>query len=141
NAKEGQSPDAKKIEGGFRWKDAFKDQYNRVQAAMHGVSGLPQVVPLELNFGGLNGDALQVLFHDIISDTEEQWNSWGYGLTELHEKSIRYLQERTSNPNFAYDKEAVNRIEDYYSEVKFALPLPDNRSDLVDLLGSEMMNE
>lgn len=141
NATEGQSPDAKKIEGGFRWKEAFKDQYSRVKGAMHEVSGLPQIVPQELNFGGLNGEALRVLFHDIISDTEEHWLEWDYGLSELHEKSVRYLQERTGEPKFAYDKEAVNNIEDYESEVKFVLPLPDNRQDLVDLLGSEITND
>src|SRR5690606_13773253 len=75
---DGQSPDIKKVEGGFRWKEAFKDQYMRVKGAMHEISGLPQIVPQELNFGGLNGEALQVLFHDIITDTEEHWLSWGY---------------------------------------------------------------
>src|SRR5699024_10895113 len=131
--------DAKKIEGGFRWKEAFKDQYSRVKGAMHEVSGLPQIVPQELNFGGLNGEALRVLFHDIISDTEEHWLSWEYGLTELHEKSLRYLQARLGESNFAYDKDAVRSIEDYRTEIKFVLPLPDNRQDLVDLLGSEIL--
>lgn len=138
---EGQAPDVKKVEGGFRWKEAFKDQYSRVKAAMHEISGLPQIVPQELNFGGLNGDALRILFHDIISDTEEQWLSWQYGLAELHEKSIKYLQARTSEPNFVYDKKKVNSINDYKSEVQFVLPLPDNRSELVELLGSEVLNE
>lgn len=141
NAFEGQSPEVKKVEGGFRWKEAFKDQYSRVKGAMHEVSGLPQIVPQELNFGGLNGEALRILFHDIISDTEEHWLTWGYGLSELHEKSIRYLQARTSEGNFAYDTKKVNSIEDYKSEVKFVLPLPDNRKDLVNLLGNEMMND
>lgn len=141
NAMDGQSPDAKKIEGGFRWKEAFKDQYSRVKGAMHEVSGLPQIVPQELNFGGLNGEALRVLFHDIISDTEEHWLSWEYGLTELHEKSLRYLQARLGESNFAYDKDAVRSIEDYRTEIKFVLPLPDNRQDLVDLLGSEILSD
>lgn len=141
NAQDGQSPDAKKIEGGFRWKEAFKDQYSRVKGAMHEVSGLPQIVPQELNFGGLNGEALRVLFHDIISDTEEHWLSWEYGLTELHEKSIRYLQARLGESNFSYDKDAVRSIEDYRTEIKFVLPLPDNRQDLVDLLGSEILSD
>src|SRR5699024_10292181 len=63
---DGQSPDGKKNEGGFRWKEAFKDQYSRVKGATNEVSGLPQIVPQELNFGGLNGEALRVRFHDII---------------------------------------------------------------------------
>lgn len=141
NAYEGQSPDIKKVEGGFRWKEAFKDQYARVKAAMHEVSGLPQIVPQELNFGGLNGEALRVLFHDIISDTEEHWLTWQYALQELHEKSVKYLQARTSEPNFNYDKDVVRKVEDYRSEVKFVLPLPDNRKELVDLVGSEIMQD
>lgn len=140
-SKEGLVPDIKKVESGFRWKEAFKDQYARVKGAMHEVSGLPQVVPQELNFGGLNGEALQVLFHDIITDTEEHWLSWGYGLKELHEKSIRYLQARTGEKNFAYDKQVVNSIDDYESEIKFVLPLPDNRKELVQLLSDELSIE
>lgn len=140
-ALEGQAPDIKKVEGGFRWKEAFKDQYARVKGAMHEVSGLPQIVPQELNFGGLNGEALRILFHDIISDTEENWLSWGYGLAEIHEKSIKYLQARTGEANFAYDKQKVNSIDDYASEMKFVLPLPDNRKELVDLLGDEMIHD
>lgn len=139
--KEGVSPDVKKIESGFRWKEAFKDQYMRVKGAMHEVSGLPQVVPQELNFGGLNGEALRVLFHDIISDTEEHWLTWEYGLEELHEKSIRYLQARLDEVNFAYDKDIVRSIEDYENEIHFVLPLPDNRKDLVELLADEMSND
>ncbi|WP_181349400.1 phage portal protein [Thalassobacillus sp. CUG 92003] len=135
---EGQSPDIKKVESSFRWKDAFKDQYARVKGAMHEVSGLPQIVPQELNFGGLNGEALQVLFHDIITDTEEHWHVWGYQLSELHEKSVRYLQARTAENNFAYDKTEVSSITDYTNEMKFVLPLPDNRKELVELLGEEI---
>src|SRR5699024_9648168 len=97
-------------------------------------------VPQELNFGGLNGEALQVLFHDIITDTEEHWLSWGYNLAELHEKSVRYLQARTSRPRFAYDKSVVTGIgEDYTNEMRFVLPLPDNRKELVELLEMETL--
>lgn len=138
---DGQSPSIKKVESGFKWKEAFKDQYMRVKGAMHEVSGLPQIVPQELNFGGLNGDALQVLFHDIIADTEEHWLTWGYALQELHEKSIKYLQARTAEPTFAYDKAVVRSIDDYHTETKFILPLPDNRKELVELLGNEMASK
>lgn len=141
NAFEGQAPDIKKVEGGFRWKEAFKDQYARVKGAMHEISGLPQVVPQELNFGGLNGEALRILFHDIISDTEEHWLTWQYALQELHEKSVRYLQARLDAPNFAYDKDVVRSITDYTNEINFVLPLPDNRRELVDLLGAEISQD
>lgn len=138
-SQDGQSPDIKKVEGGFRWKEAFKDQYSRVKGAMHEVTSLPQIVPQELNFGGLNGEALQVLFHDIITETEEHWLSWGPRLAELHEKSIRYLQSRLDAENFAYDRDVVRMIgNDYDNEIKFVLPLPDNRKELVELLGEEM---
>ena len=138
---DGGTPEIRKIESGFGWKEAFKDQYSRVKGAMHEISGLPQIVPQELNFGGLNTEALRILFHDIISDTEEHWLSWGYALAELHEKSIKYLQARLSDSEFAYDKDVVRSIEDYESEVKFVLPLPDNRKELVNLLTSELSQD
>ena len=88
----------------------------------------------------MNADALQILFHDIITDTEEHWLSWGYNLSELHEKTIRYMQARTNDPAFSYDKQVVNSIgEDYYNEMRFALPLPDNRKELVELLDMETL--
>lgn len=136
-----QIPEIKKIESGFRWKEAYKDTYNRVKSAMHEISGLPQIVPQELNFGGLNTDVLQILFQDIIADTEEHWLSWGYAFEELHEKSIRYLQARMDNGAFSYDKDKIRPIEDYRSEMNFVLPLPDNRSELVNLLASEMSSD
>jgi hypothetical protein len=135
---DGQSPDIKKVEGGFRWKEAFKDQYARVKAALHEITSLPQIVPQELNFGGLNGEALHVLFQDIIQETEEHWLSWGPRLEELHEKTIRYLQARVNRPVFGYDREVVRMIgNDYDNEIKFVLPLPDNRKELVELLALE----
>jgi len=134
------SADVKNVSGNFGWKEAFKDQYMRVKGAMHEISGLPQIVPQELNFGGLNGEALQVLFHDIITDTEEHWLSWGYNLSELHEKSIRYLQARVRRPNFGYDKDTVINIgNNYDNEMRFVLPLPDNRKELVELLEMETL--
>lgn len=133
------SADIKKVSGAFAWNSAFKEQYMRVKASMHEVSGLPQIVPQEMNFGGINGDVIQILFHDIITDTEEHWLSWGYNLTELHEKSIKYLQARVSRKNFAYDKSTILGIGDNYTnEMRFVLPLPDNRKELVELLDLEV---
>jgi Phage portal protein, SPP1 Gp6-like len=137
-AVDSRAPEIKKVESGFRWKEAFKDQYARVKAALHEITSLPQIVPQELNFGGLNGEALHVLFHDIIQETEEHWLSWGPRLEELHEKTIRYLQARVDRPVFAYDREVVKLIgDDYDNEIKFVLPLPDNRKELVELLTLE----
>ena len=136
--RDGLVPEIRKIESGFRWQSAYKDQYMRVKSAMHEVSGLPQIVPQEMNFGGLNDEALRLLYQDIIADTEEQWLIWEQALKELHEKSIKYLQARLSESNFVYDKDVVRKIEDYETDIKFVLPLPDNRSDLVQLLTVEL---
>lgn len=134
----GESVDIKKVEGGFRWKDAYGDTYSRIKNAMHEVTHLPNIVPQELNFGGLNNEALQVMFQEIIQETNEHWLVWQDRLQELHEKTIRYLQARTDRPKFAYDKQVVNAIgEDYENELNFVLPLPENRAELVDLLAIE----
>ncbi|MEC0370038.1 phage portal protein [Paenibacillus chibensis] len=130
-------PDVKRIEGTFSWSAAFDGQYSRLKAALHEITSLPNVVPQELNFGGLNGDALHVLFQSIIQETEEHWLEWQDGLQELHEKSIRYLQARLDRAVFAYDKTVVRSITDYTNEIKFVLPLPDNRKSLVELLTEE----
>lgn len=132
-------PDVKKVEGGFRWNEAFKAQYERVKGALHEITSIPQMAINDLNFGGMNTDALHIVFHDIISETEEHWLAWEPRLQELHEKSVRYLQARTSSKPFAYDKSALALIgNNYEHEIKFALPLPDNRKDLVELLTLEM---
>jgi hypothetical protein len=134
----GDAPSIQKVEGGFRWKDAFDDQYTRVKNGLHEITSVPNIVPQELNFGGLNNEALHVLFHSIIQETEEHWLVWQDKLQELHEKTLRYLQARTGAPAFAYDKALVKLIGDNYdSEIEFRLPLPDNRKDLVDLLTVE----
>lgn len=130
-------PDVKRVEGGFGWSSAFDAQYSRLKGALHEVTSLPNIVPQELNFGGLNGDTLHVLFQAIIQETEEHWLEWDDKLTELHEKSIRYLQSRTDRTKFAYDKAVVHAITDYTNEIKFVLPLPDNRATLVELLTLE----
>ncbi|AMQ66674.1 portal Gp-6 family-like protein [Bacillus phage Mgbh1] len=136
--KDGVEADVDTIENHFQWKEAYKDQYNRIKSALHELAGLPQIVPQELNFGGLNDRALQVLYQDAIQETEEHWLSWQDAFKELHEKSVKYLQARSSKAKFAYDKDVVNRIEDYETEVNFVLPLPDDRDTLVDLLIKEI---
>lgn len=132
------SPDVKRIEGKFQWSAAFDAQYGRLKGALHEITSLPNIVPQELNFGGLNGDALHVLFQAIIQETEEHWLEWEAALCELHEKTTRYMQARVDRPNFAYDRELLRAIgNDYECEIKFVLPLPDNRRDLVELLSDE----
>lgn len=134
------TPDLKKVEGGFRWNEAHKAVIERTKATMYELTSLPQSAIGDLNFGGMNNDAMRIVFHDIIQDTEEHWLTWGPKLVELHEKSIRYLQARSATAKtFAYDKAALALIGDNYEhEIKFSLPLPDNRADLIELLSLEM---
>ena len=139
---EGISADMKQLEARFEWKEAYKDQYNRIKSALHELSGLPQIVPQELNFGGMNDRALQVLYQDIIQETEEHWLSWEVGFTELFEKSVKYLQARTSHTKFKYDKAEILGIDsELETKMNFILPLPDDRDQLVDLLIKEVDNE
>ena len=132
--------DVESVENGFGWKEAYKDQYNRIKSALHELSGLPMIVPQELNFGGMNDRALQVLYQDIIQETKEHWLNWDEDLAELFLKSVMYLQARTKRDKFAYDKNAVNSIDtdELTVQMKFILPLPDDRENLVDLVTKEV---
>ena len=136
----GSNPDMKRVEGSFTWNEAHKAAIERVKGAMYELTSLPQSAIGDLNFGGMNNDAMRIVFHDIIQDTEEHWLTWQARLQELHEKSIRYLQARASTARvFGYDKAKLALIgDDYEHEIKFALPLPDNRADLIELLALEM---
>jgi len=137
---DGLRPSIEKVESKFTWKEALKEQYNRIKSSMHEITGLPQVVPQEMNIGGLNDEAMRILFQDIIADTEEHWLSWSYGLKELHEKSIKYLQARMAEPNFSYEKDYIKNVEEFETEIVFSLPLPDNRRERVQLLAEEVNN-
>jgi hypothetical protein len=133
------APRIEKIESHFTWGEIFDEQYNRLKGALHEITNLPNIVPQELNFGGLNGEALHVLFHSIIKETQEHWLVWDSRLRELHEKSLKYLQARVNSPKFAYDKQVVRAIgDDYDHEINFVLPLPDDRAALVELLIGEV---
>lgn len=132
-------PDAKKLESGFNYVQSLDKTYSRLKGALHEVTSVPNIVPQELNFGGINSDALQIMFHDIIQDTQEHWLSWGSDLEELNEKTARYLLERVESEVFRYNKEHVKSIDGFYdNEIKFVLPLPDNRAELVALLTDEV---
>ena len=135
---EGVAADMKVLENGFQWKEAYKDQYNRIKSALHELSGLPQIVPQELNFGGMNDRALQVLYQDIIQETGEHWLSWDSSFKELFEGTLQYLKARVNSPTFSYDKEVVQQTEDLKTRMNFILPLPDDRENLIELLQKEM---
>lgn len=138
SAQEGVNADMSNLENGFQWKEAFKDQYNRVKSAAHELSGLPQIVPQELNFGGMNDRALQVLYQDIIQETEEHWLAWDVAFGELFEKSIGYLKARTHSKKFKYDKSTIINLDEKKTKMNFVLPLPDDREQLVDLVTKEV---
>lgn len=139
NSEGDKSPDVSKSESSFTYTTALNDTFNRLKGALHEVTSLPNFSAQDLNFGGMNAEALQILFHDIIQDTEEHWHIWQVKLQELHQKSIKYLQARLVQTAFAYDKDVVKAIgENYESEIKFVLPLPDNRKELVELLADEV---
>ena len=139
SAIDGVQADMGVVEYGFKWKEAYKDQYNRIKSALHELSGLPQIVPQELNFGGMNDRALQVLYQDVIQETQEHWLSWEVGFNELFEKSLWYLKARSDTRKFRYDKQLVNNLEDIQTtKVNFILPLPDDRENLIDLLQKEV---
>lgn len=133
-----QTVDVDTVETSFQWKETFKDQYNRLKSALHELAGLPQVTPSELNFGGMNGQALQVLYHDIIQETHEQWLVWDEDFAELFQKSIWYLKQRTHKAKFKYDKSLIDQTDEIQTKMNFVLPLPDDRKELVDLLITEV---
>lgn len=132
------APKIMKVESTFTWSTAFGQTYDRLKGALHEVTSVPNIIPQELQFGGMNPEAMQLLFHSIITETEEHWLVWGARLKDVHELTLRYLQARTGARVFAYDKAVVRAIgTDYDNEMKFVLPLPDNRKDLVELLTIE----
>ena len=138
NGVQGMPADVETVETSFKYKETFKDQYNRLKSALHEQAGLPQITPTELNFGGMNDRALQVLYQEIIQETQEHWLMWEKDLRELFEKSVRYLQARSSRNKFKYDKKLVDSIGKFRAEMSFQLPLPDDRHDLVSLLKQEL---
>ncbi|RPF54742.1 phage portal protein [Abyssicoccus albus] len=140
SAQGGHPADVESVQNGFKWKEAYKDQYNRIKSALHELSGLPMIVPQELNFGGMNDRALQVLYQDIIQETQEHWLKYNEDFKELFEKSLMYLQARKDSKKFSYDKSTVSSVElsELDISMNFILPLPDDRENLVDLLTKEV---
>lgn len=139
NSSANHAADVETIETTFQWKETFKDQYNRIKSALHELNGIPQITPTELNFGGMNDRALQVLYQEIIQETQEQWLMWNRDFGELFLKSLLYLQKRTTTKNFRYDIETINKVtDDLETEMNFVLPLPDDRADMVDLIIKEI---
>lgn len=141
-SKEDGQPDAKKLESGFKFKEAIESYLDRMYEAMHEISEVPIVNTAEMRTGGINDMALKLLFSSIISKTQRSWIIWQSRLQTLNEYILRYMKARQEDPRFKYDKEWLEQVDQYYySEVVFGLPLPQDQAALVTQLGEEIANQ
>ncbi|GGF88401.1 phage portal protein [Paenibacillus abyssi] len=137
-AEEGQ-PDAKRMESGFKFKEAIESYLDRMYAALHEISEVPIVNTAEMKTGGVNDMAIQLLFSSIISKTQRSWITWQSRLQTLNEYVLRYMQARAEHPRFKYDKALVAQMDgEYYSEIIFGLPLPQDQAALISQLSEEI---
>jgi hypothetical protein len=137
-SEEGQ-PDAKRLESGFKFKDAIESYLDRMYEALHEISEVPVVNTAEMRTGGINDMALKLLFAAIISKTQRSWITWQSRLQTLNEYILRYMKARQEHPRFKYDRELMAQLDGYYySEIIFGLPLPQDQSALVTQLGEEI---
>lgn len=140
-AEDGQ-PDAKRLESGFKFKEAIEAYLDRMYAALHEIAEVPVVNTSDMKTGGINDMALKLLFSAVISKTQRAWVVWQSRLQTLNEYMLRYLQARQEHPRFKYDSELMAGIGDeYYSEIVFGLPLPQDQKALVEQLGEEIAME
>jgi hypothetical protein len=139
---ENNAPEAKKLESGFKFKEAIESYLDRMYEAMHEISEVPIVNTAEMRTGGINDMALKLLFSSIISKTQRSWIIWQSRLQTLNEYILRYMKARQDHPKFKYDKEWLAQVDDYYySEIVFGLPLPQDQAALVTQLGEEIANQ
>lgn len=132
-------PDAKRMESGFKFKEAIETYLDRLYEALHEISEVPSVNTAEMKTGGINDMALKLLFSSIISKTQRAWITWQSRLQTLNEYILRYMKARAEHPRFKYDGELVAQIDGYYdSEIIFGLPLPQDQASLVTQLGEEI---
>lgn len=132
-------PDAKKLESGFKFKEAVEAYLDRMYAALHEISEVPVVNTSDMKTGGINDMALKLLFSSIISKTQRAWIVWQSRLQTLNEYMLRYLEARAEHPRFKYDADMIANIgKEYSSEVIFGLPLPQDQKVLVEQLGEEI---
>lgn len=136
------TPDAKRLESGFKFRESIENYLDRMYEALHEISEVPIVNTAEMKTGGINDMALKLLFSSIISKTQRAWVTWQSRLQTLNEYTLRYLQARREHGNFKYDEELVDLIEDNYSsEIIFGLPLPQDQQALVAQLGDEIASQ
>lgn len=140
--KENGTPEAKKLESGFKFKEAIEGYLDRMYEALHEISEVPIVNTADMKTGGINDMALKLLFSSIISKTQRSWIIWQSRLQTLNEYILRYMKARQDHPRFKYDKEWLAQVDEYYySEIVFGLPLPQDQAALVTQLGEEIATE
>lgn len=133
------APDAKRLESGFKFKEAIESYLDRMYKAMQEISEVPIMNSAEMKTGGINDMALQLLFASIISKTQRSWITWQSRLQSLNELTLRYMKARQDHPKFKYDKEWLSQVDGYYdNEIIFGLPLPQDQKALVEQLSEEL---
>ncbi len=133
------TPDAKRMESSFKFRESIESYLDRMYEALHEISEVPIVNTAEMKTGGINDMALKLLFSSIISKTQRAWVVWQSRLQTLNEYTLRYLQARKEHSNFKYDEELVELVGDNYSsEIIFGLPLPQDQQALITQLGDEI---
>lgn len=136
---ENTQPEAKKLESGFKFKEAIEAYLDRLYAALHEISEVPVVNTADMKTGGINDMALKLLFSSVISKTQRAWVVWQSRLQTLNEYILRYMKARAEHPRFKYDREWIAQLDDeYYSEIIFGLPLPQDQKALVEQLSEEI---
>jgi hypothetical protein len=136
------TPEAKKLESGFKFKEAIEGYLDRMYEALHEISEVPIVNTSDMKTGGINDVALKLLFSSIISKTQRSWIIWQSRLQTLNEYILRYMKARQDHPRFKYDKEWLEQVDEYYySEIVFGLPLPQDQAALVTQLGEEIATQ
>ena len=142
DGEEGNKPDAKRLESGFKFRESIESYLDRLYEALHEISEVPIVNTAEMKTGGINDMALKLLFSSIISKTQRAWVTWQSRLQTLNEYTLRYLQARKEHPNFKYDETLVDLIGDNYnSEIVFGLPLPQDQAALITQLSEEIASQ
>lgn len=140
--KESGVPSASKLESGFKFKETIEAYLDRLQKRLHEKAEVPIVNTADMNTGGINDMAVQLMFSSIISKTQRAWVIWQSRLQTLNEYILRYMKARQEHPRFKYDKEMLAMVDNYYSsEIIFGLPLPQDQKALIEQLGEEISNE
>lgn len=135
-------PSAKKLESGFKFKETIEAYLDRLQKRLHEKVEVPLVNTADMNTGGINDMAVQLMFSAIISKTQRNWIIWQSRLQTLNEYILRYMKARQDDARFKYDKEWLAQVDNYYgSRIVFGLPLPQDQKALIEQLSEEINAE